>query len=95
MKVTLEPIVFIMRFHEDDNAILGDPYTASATISIDSDGVATVKGFTSKNEYNKSYWDAANDEFYKIGIKKIVFHRKKDGKDIPISRLVKPPKNDI
>lgn len=55
MRATLQPIayrsdgspnIWIMRFHENHNAVFGDPYVGSAVVIADEAGRAIVQGFS-------------------------------------------------
>ncbi len=45
MRATLEPVTWALRIHADDGAVLGDPYFAAMTVTVDDEGCATLRGF--------------------------------------------------
>lgn len=77
MKATLEPIVFILRIHEDDDAKLGDPFIASCTVTLDDNHVANLKGQTSTHKFSKKSWAAVHDALLSINAKTAFYTRKR------------------
>ncbi len=45
MRATLEPVAWTLRIHPEPDAVLGDPYMAAMTVTVDDAGCATLRGF--------------------------------------------------
>ncbi len=45
MKATLEPVAWTLRIHSNPDAVHGEPYFASATVTADDLKCATLRGF--------------------------------------------------
>ena len=86
MKCTLQPVTWVMRFHERDDAVVGDPYVASTTVTVDAIGTASLQGFAVQR-YTPEAWRAAEACLSEAGVQQVMWTRIKDGR----IRLVRVP----
>jgi hypothetical protein len=82
---TMEPIAWVMRLHHGA-AVLGDPYFAHSTVTVDDLGRATLRGFAMAG-FSSRDWRAVTRVLGAAGIKEMTYTRKKFG----FSRHVRIP----
>jgi hypothetical protein len=80
---TMEPVTWVMRLHEGV-AVLGDPYFAHSSVSVDDLGCATLRGFAMAG-FTVGDWRAVVRALGAAGIKEMIYTRKKLG----VSRVVR------
>ena len=83
MKATLEhvasePRTYVLRVHPDSGAVMGDPYVAAGTVTVDHREVATVRGFIGDG-YDFAVWSACAEAFASVGIKWACWRRIRNG----------------
>lgn len=77
MNVSLEPIVYVLRLHEDGGTY-GDAYTGAATVTIDDEHVACIRGLTTA-DFTKEAWEAIDAALKDIGVVSVMFTRRNRG----------------
>lgn len=77
MRATMEPIAWVLRLHNGDDAALGDPYCGSCTVTVDEFGIATLRGLTVRQDFDSPTWRAIEAAFVIAGIKGAVYSRRK------------------
>lgn len=77
MNVSLEPVVYILRLHEDGGTF-GDPYVGTATVTVDDDHVACLRGMTAA-DFTRDSWEAIDAALRNIGVKSVLFTRRNRG----------------
>lgn len=77
MKATLEPIVYVMRFHDNADATLDNvtTYSAACTVTIDDRGVANIRGLV-MDGLGTEAWRAAMDALHSVGAARVTFTRR-------------------
>ena len=83
MKATLEhvasdPRTYVLRVHPNNAAVMGDPYVAAGTVTVDHREVATVRGFVGDG-YDFRVWSACVDAFAAAGFKWAAWQRIRNG----------------
>lgn len=87
MKVTVEPLSWLFRFHLEDDARYqdGSEYFANSTVTMDDTGTACIRGFAYE-EATTEMRKALVDAFLEIGAKRVMYTRKRNG--IPHTNIV-------
>lgn len=95
MKVTLEPVQWILRIHPDfeNNP---DKYIGSASVSLDIDNVASIRALVSSRYTEKISTEIKRALAEDIGATKIIWGRRKSGRRYAGSKvLLEEQVNDI
>lgn len=81
MKVSLEPITWILRIHPEGD--YGDPYVGSATVTVDDDRRACLRALT--GTFNRETWTAIEAALKTIGVKTVLFTRRHNSRSRPVT----------
>ncbi len=79
MKATLEPVAWTLRIHPEPDAVLGDPYIAAMTVTVDDEGCATLRGFVPETVSVEAL-RATFRALLSVGITHCLFTRKRGGR---------------
>lgn len=88
LKAYLEPVAFVLRICEDEAAMVPMPwpYVASATVTLDEVGTATIRGLTASRPLSpKALWNAVATALSRIGASRALWSRKQDGESHVVS----------
>lgn len=78
-KAFLEPVVHVLRLIEGEDPQFGDPFYGSATITVDDQKVACIRGLTI-DSFDKDAWKAINDALRAKGVESVIYTRRTRGK---------------
>lgn len=67
----MEAVAWVLRVHPEADAVLPDPYIASATVTIDDSGIATIRGYSGQMDGSAAVARA----FFDVGIREAIWSR--------------------
>ncbi len=91
MKATSEPIAFVLRIHPDDTAEIGAPYSASVSVTIGEDRVATLHGLVwgGSGAFPVAAGLALDAELGRLGAREVVYSRRVGGSVRVVRRRIR------
>lgn len=87
ISVSLEPVAWVLRVHPgpDGDYRLKSPYGATATVTVDDLGCATIRGLA-VDQFDRATAEAFNVAFRKAEILEVLWTRKKPGEEPRVFR---------